>query len=297
MNIVNGSEDFMSREAVAPPVFLVGCHRSGTTLMRYLLDSHPNLACPPESKFVAGLEAFLGYPQVLTGLAQLGVSGDQVLDALGRLARSFLDSYAEQQGKQRWIDKTPNYYRLLPLIDRLFGSETRYLFITRHPFDTIDSLERFPFFMMDEPEDPDVASALKRYGRTREGWGQYWCEVYEAIATFGSAHANRCLMFKYEELVCAPDAVVSRALRFIGEEPTPDLVAAAFRRSHTWGYGDWKVRESLGVHQTSIGKWHAWADAELDALWAITAPVAKRLGYEPPVRDPFSTKKRRACHG
>src|SRR3954462_15908459 len=45
------------------PAFLVGCHRSGTTLLRRLLDSHPHIACPPESKFIAGFEAFLTYPQ------------------------------------------------------------------------------------------------------------------------------------------------------------------------------------------------------------------------------------------
>ncbi|MBI3838011.1 MAG: sulfotransferase, partial [Planctomycetia bacterium] len=34
------------------PVFLIGCPRSGTTLLRVMLDSHPHLASPPETFFL-----------------------------------------------------------------------------------------------------------------------------------------------------------------------------------------------------------------------------------------------------
>src|ERR1044071_4906702 len=102
------------------PVFLVGCHRSGTTLLRYLLDAHPDMACPPESKFIAGLEAFVEYPQAETGLLTLGFSMEDIRAELRRVIESFLGGYARRQGKRRWVDKTPNYYRLLPFIDEIF---------------------------------------------------------------------------------------------------------------------------------------------------------------------------------
>ncbi len=38
-----------------PPVFVVGCPRSGTTLLRLMLDAHPSLAIPPESHFIPGV--------------------------------------------------------------------------------------------------------------------------------------------------------------------------------------------------------------------------------------------------
>ena len=37
------------------PIFLVGIYRSGTTLARYVLDSHSRITCPPETAFMAGL--------------------------------------------------------------------------------------------------------------------------------------------------------------------------------------------------------------------------------------------------
>jgi hypothetical protein len=37
------------------PFFVVGCPRSGTTLLRVILDGHSRLSIPPESHFVVGL--------------------------------------------------------------------------------------------------------------------------------------------------------------------------------------------------------------------------------------------------
>src|SRR5260370_35851333 len=122
-------------QAAPHPVFITGCHRSGSTLLRYLLDAHPELACAPESKFIAGVEAFIRYPQALEGLHSLGLTDQQVRRLLRGLIEECLTFYAAQQGKPRWIDKTPNYARMLPFIDELFEHEAHYLLMLRHPFD------------------------------------------------------------------------------------------------------------------------------------------------------------------
>jgi hypothetical protein len=108
---------------VTPPIFVVGCHRSGTTLLRFILDTHPLVACPPESKFIAGLAAAFNYPQALDGLFALGVSEDMYLAELRGIVERSMGRYLASRGKERWVDKTPNYYRILPFIDRLFGRE------------------------------------------------------------------------------------------------------------------------------------------------------------------------------
>src|ERR1043166_1898196 len=87
------------------PVFLVGCHRSGTTLLRFLLDSHENLACPPESKFLSGVEAMIDYPQALEGLRSLGFSRQAVFAEARKLVEAFLTGHARQCGKRRCVDK------------------------------------------------------------------------------------------------------------------------------------------------------------------------------------------------
>jgi hypothetical protein len=264
----------------SPPVFLVGCHRSGTTLVRYLLDAHPVFTVPPESKFIAAIEAFLLYPQALRGLGQLGVTQERVAAEMRRLIDTFFTEYASRHGKRRWIDKTPNYYRLLPLIDRLYSATALYLFIVRHPFDTIDSLQRCPYFAVDHPEDPDVARAIACYGRSRSGWAKYWVEVYTAIESFAEGHCQRCLVFKYEDLVNDPHGTLASILRFLGEGDLPDdLVANAFAMQHTHGDGDWKIRDAVSIYTTSVDKWTRWALDERLALWDIVGGVASRHGY------------------
>ncbi|MGD8487298.1 MAG: sulfotransferase, partial [Chloroflexota bacterium] len=44
----------------APPVFIIGSPRSGTTLLRLLLDAHPRISCGEETHFLRDLEAIVG---------------------------------------------------------------------------------------------------------------------------------------------------------------------------------------------------------------------------------------------
>jgi hypothetical protein len=117
--------------AVGPPVpFIVGVGRSGTTLLRLMLDSHPELTIPPETHFVPDLvaaadargaspesvlEAIVSSKQ--SGWVESGVAEADMLQRLrelhpldaGGALRAFYGLYAERHGKPRYGDKTPIY--------------------------------------------------------------------------------------------------------------------------------------------------------------------------------------------
>jgi hypothetical protein len=40
-------------DSARAPIFIVGCQSSGTTPLRLMLDFHPNIACRPETRFLA----------------------------------------------------------------------------------------------------------------------------------------------------------------------------------------------------------------------------------------------------
>lgn len=44
----------------ASPIFIVGCQRSGTTMLRLILDSHPRISCGPETRFLEDMERIVG---------------------------------------------------------------------------------------------------------------------------------------------------------------------------------------------------------------------------------------------
>jgi protein-tyrosine sulfotransferase len=265
------------------PAFIVGCHRSGSTLLRYILDAHPRLACPPESKFICGIDACLGYSQVLPALHSLGCDSLRIFDGLKRLIEEVLGGFARAQGKSRWIDKTPNYYRLLPLINAIFQEHVLFIFLCRHPLDSIGSLEDSPCFRPPAIADPDVARALERYGHGREGYAHYWREVNRTIVEFLPTAPGRTLTVRYEDLVSSPEPTTKSILDFLGESMDPELLERAFARTPVHGFQDWKIRQTTAVHDLSVGRFREWTSDEIETSWALVEPVATVLGYPPPL--------------
>lgn len=138
-----------------PPVpFVVGVNRSGTTLLRMMLDAHPQLAMPPETHFVPELSKQMtaskkqserwDAEQVVEFLIAHKRWGDFGLDPAAlrtRLAnqgnlhpanvlREFYALYAEGQGKARYGDKTPGYVKQMGMIQRSLP-EARFVHLIR----------------------------------------------------------------------------------------------------------------------------------------------------------------------
>ena len=122
------------------PFFIVGCPRSGTTLLRDLLRSHPRLTIPTESHFIPDFYRTFGDPasdaeawhvasRILTlpRISRWGIAldpGDVAgCRSFAEVARRLFEVWAKSQGKPRWGDKTPHYVREIPLLMRLFPDE------------------------------------------------------------------------------------------------------------------------------------------------------------------------------
>jgi len=118
------------------PVIVLGVGRSGTTLLRVMLDRNTTLAIPYESFFVLPLAhrhgrrprvvAFLDDVGRFPQLREWGIAPEDVAPRLregmttGEAIAAIFETYAEQRGKPRWGDKTPLYMQSLPLLERLF---------------------------------------------------------------------------------------------------------------------------------------------------------------------------------
>jgi len=268
----------MSVGAPDLPVFLVGCHRSGTTLLRYFLDAHEHLACPPESKFIAGLEELFHYPQAQPAWRSLGFTRADVLHEMRQFVDSIMSRFAARQGKTRWVDKTPNYYRNLPFIDKLFGGNVLYLFLLRHPLDCIASLESTFQNASADHDDPEIRRVVTRHGVGRAAWARYWEEVTQALLSFAASHPGRCHILRYEDLVVRTEDTLGRLFEFLGETPLADP-GKAFTTVHTAGFEDPKAARSKEIHTGSVGRWHSWSQAEIDTTWLMVGRTAEYAGY------------------
>jgi hypothetical protein len=205
---------------------------------------------------------------------------------LRSLAEAYLSECAASHGKVRWIDKTPNYVTSLSFLEELFGRDAQYIMLVRHPLDTAASLAAMPAFMVDDPEDPVIATSVRRYGRDTAAWVHHWVDMTRAVINFTDSVRDRTRIIRYEDLVHSPADMLSQVLAFLGEARQPELVADMLARGLAWphssGYQDPRIRSTRAVHCASVGKWKAWPVADIDRLWAIAATCALRLGYSAP---------------
>ncbi|MCU1429550.1 MAG: sulfotransferase, partial [Actinomycetia bacterium] len=204
--------------------FVVGCPRSGTTLLRAMLDSHPELAIPGESYFVVELapafrrrwwrrfdrDAFASAVCGHERFQQWGLADADVRAALTSAApTSYADAvrvvyglYARRHGKARYGDKTPNYVLQLPLLAELFP-EARFVHIVRDGRDVALSVTN-----IDEWGPKRVPGAAKY-------WVQHVGAGRDAGAALGPA---RYLDIRYEDLVAEPERVLRSVCEFLDLE-------------------------------------------------------------------------------
>src|SRR3954451_4819782 len=117
------------------PIFIVSPMGACSTLLRLMLDSHPNIAIPHETVFMRIYVAMRSTPFKWSGRTwakRLGWS-DKELD---EEARQFFDRifmrYAEEHGKQRWGEKTPQHLWHVSKMKRVFPDAV-FIAIVRHP--------------------------------------------------------------------------------------------------------------------------------------------------------------------
>jgi hypothetical protein len=134
-----------------PAPFVVGVGRSGTTLLRLMLDAHPELTIPPETHFINPFIQSSGRLRFNPRIAARTIVRDERRrwndfgleeeDLLGKLeqvkpfnttdaVRAFYELYAEKHGKRRWGDKTPDYIRKMKKLQKTLP-EARFIHVIR----------------------------------------------------------------------------------------------------------------------------------------------------------------------
>jgi hypothetical protein len=207
-----------------PPFFIVGCPRSGTTLLQILIDSHPAIAIPPESfifdRFGPLLKSYgpLTEPGARRALAADLLTDRRILDwaldlsvddllarvkqlSAGGLFDALFSTYAESQRKSRWGDKTPQHALCIPALLEVFP-DARIIHLVRDGRDVAESTARIAI-------GPCSILAIARR------WQRYMDTVREQTAPLPS---SQFLQIRFEDLVRDPVGIRSRILAFIGED-------------------------------------------------------------------------------
>jgi hypothetical protein len=246
------------------PIFVVGSMRSGSTLLRLVLDSHPHIAIPTETGFMGGLRAVKDIPQWKFGARwyeRLGWSEDEVDGLLRDLYGTLFARYAEAQDKPRWGEKTPFHSNHVAEMARVFPDAV-FVGIVRHPGAVAWSLRRF-HYRFDEGVD-------------------YWASTNAAMLSAGSALSSRFVLLRYEDLVTDPEPLLRGLLARVGE-PWSERVLHHDQAQREQGAPRAVEGSTVSSDPVDAARADAWAaqvgEEECRALRGVTE-LAAFLGYD-----------------
>jgi Sulfotransferase family len=219
---------------VPPAPFICGVNRSGTTLLRLMLDAHPQMAIPPETHFVPELIKELpDDPTVDRAIAVItaqrewadfGFSEEELRERFAALpevtprtvTRDFFAAYGERFGKPRWGDKTPKYVRSMRRIQRTIP-EARFVHVIRDGRDI--ALSRWDQRSRRGLEGPPVERIAAQWDK----------KIRSARAD--APKLRHYVEVRYEDLIADTEATLRRVCEFVELDFDPAMLSYHERAS------------------------------------------------------------------
>lgn len=210
--------------------FLVGCPRSGTTLLQACVAAHPDVASFPETHFFNKahprnpLRRALGWPSLrawryMAGWTRLVGRPDLApLDDVrpwtrdyARGFRALLDRWAADEGRSCWLEKTPEHVYRIPEIARAVPG-ARFIHLVRNGEDVVASLHPL------SNRNPRIWRGRMRHlrgrGLTLEDCVARWNASVSITASHRGDAAHHIV--RYERLVEDPPRVLRELCDFMG---------------------------------------------------------------------------------
>jgi hypothetical protein len=239
---------------VRQPIFIVGCGRSGTTLLFDILSTHPELVRTKGYPDGEDHEGWVRYGKcVMAGIGNVhhanygtGINGQQYClhmtqeDVTKEIVRDMHQYYREDvlggDNRKRVLNKQPHLSNKLDYVLGIFP-DAKIIHIVRDCEPTVASWlaamadptlpvvywpqgEEFPcFWLMPKPEDSVTRRRLSRHPQFYPGggsdlWIDYWCKVNSGIEKQVAERIPQLLTIRYEDLITLPETILGRITRF-----------------------------------------------------------------------------------
>jgi hypothetical protein len=269
------------QEAASGPIFVVGCPRSGTTLVQAILNAHPDISIAPETHFARRYLA--GAPmdpdRVVTEFVASAEFRDTGLDpdefraiaartrgGVADILLALLRAYGARRGAKVIGEKTPNHLLHMRLLEQSLPG-ARFVHVMRDPRAVALSMRSVPW-------------SKGSVDRDAETWRRYMVAARERPPRRpGTLHEVR-----FERLLLEPEPTVRALIAFLGLAYRPELLDAEYRRS---GAGDvgrepWKAAAEGPFEPGQVDRWKRTLSApQIRAVEAVTYTEMRRLGYPP----------------
>jgi hypothetical protein len=273
------------------PIFIVGASRSGTTMLRLILNGHSRIAIPGEMKYFHRLPggalkrwrspdwndpALAGFLQaftsrlgnVLSGIDVTGVDFVGAARAAGNLKYPFqqlMEMWVAEHGKKRWGEKTPRNLFVAEQIIDMFP-DASFIYMYRDPRGVVSSMNGIEYF-------PDDTAANALHWRDNVTHGR---TVFAKSVAPSQRHSVR-----YESLVSNPETEVAAICEFLGES-FESAMLNFHETSQAWMTTIRTPNIMRPISAENAEKWRQLLDSRQQRMIeTICAAEMRALGYEP----------------
>ncbi|KAH8877478.1 Protein-tyrosine sulfotransferase A [Schistosoma japonicum] len=230
-------------------IFIGGYPRSGTTLMRVLLDVHPMIRCGPETRVIPKLLNLRGQWGTGKESERLKAAG-LYPDVIDSAVRSFILSLIINAGETSPVlcNKDPLSFIHLEYMAKIFP-DAKFIHMVRDGRAVINSLVK---------RNVTIRGAPKEIDDRFLAWEIRVSQFIEACNAIGS---TRCMTIKYESLVLQPTEVLQTLFKFL-DLPWDPVVLHHEKAMNRNALSKFEPSTSQVVHPIHLASLTSWASNE-----------------------------------
>ncbi|XP_067864304.1 protein-tyrosine sulfotransferase 1-like isoform X1 [Heptranchias perlo] len=276
----NSSNRFVYNKDM-PLIFIGGVPRSGTTLMRAMLDAHPDVRCGEETRVIPRI---LAMKQMWSRsgrekqrLDEAGVT-DEVLDSA---MQAFLLEIIVKHGEPAayLCNKDPFALKSLTYLSKIFPN-AKFILMIRDGRASVHSMITRKVTI--------AGFDLSSYRDCLTKWNRAIETMYNQCLETGF---NKCLPVHYEQLVLHPETWMKNVLKFLGVPWNTAVLHHEEMIGKAGGVSLSKVERSTDqvikpVNVEALSKWVGKIPQEVVREMPVIAPMLAKLGYDPYANPP-----------
>jgi hypothetical protein len=268
------------------PFFIVGSPRSGTTLLRFILSSHPRLYIPEETGFIPFIDKNAKgeltrehTAQILQNIGRLNYLWKDLVSDVDKFYLSLpeptlkyvLDSLYKQiiqpSGAERWGDKTPLYIRYIPQLMKIFP-EAQFIHLIRDGRDC-------------------TLSAKKKWGSDHFYMDNYYLlsnwvkNVNTGIDAGKYLSDEQYIQIRYEDLVFNPHETILKVCEYLREDFTQELLDHTPVARQVGPGQDHHIEVLRPINEGGVYRWKkVMSTFDKKMSEHIAGPTLRATGYE-----------------
>lgn len=259
-----------------PLIFIGGVPRSGTTLMRAMLDAHPDVRCGQETRVIPRIlqlrSHWMKSEKESLRLREAGITNDVLNEAIAQFALEIIVNHGEPA--PRFCNKDPLTLKMGTYVMELFPN-AKFLFMVRDGRGTVHSIISRKVTI--------TGFDLTSYRQCMIKWNQAIETMYNQCNSIGK---EQCKIVHYEKLVLRPKEQMKEILDFLNITWNDSVLHHEEQIGKKDGVALSKVERSSDqvikpINLEALGKWEGQIPDDVVREMADIAPMLRVLGYNP----------------